>query len=146
MGEVRHSAVVKAPRDRVFAYVNDYRNVPDYMFGVSTFRPQTDQTEGVGAVFDTAIKIGPKELTSSTKCVEWVKDEKIRLESVKGLSSATEWRFSDGDEPGTTKLDAEFDYSLPGGLAGKILGGLMGPFIDQAVKHTDSVVRKNTEN
>ncbi|WP_440712583.1 SRPBCC family protein [Gordonia sp. FQ] len=145
MGEVSHSAVVKAPRETVFAYVNDYQNVPDYFFGISKFRPVTDQTEGLGAVFDTAIKIGPKELKSQTKCTEWVENELISLESVSGLSSATRWSFSDGDEEGTTKLDVVFRYSLPGGLAGKILSPLMGPFADQAVKHTEKVVREKTE-
>ena len=146
MAMVNHSTVVKAPREKVFAYLNDYKNVPDYFFGISKFSPKTDQTEGVGAVFDSAIKVGPKELKSENKCTEWVENEKIRLETISGMSSKTEFRFADGDAPDTTNLEFDMEYSLPGGLAGKVLGGLMGPFIDQAIKHTDNVVRENCEN
>ncbi|MFT3661678.1 MAG: SRPBCC family protein [Gordonia sp. (in: high G+C Gram-positive bacteria)] len=145
MAEVRHSAVVNAPRAKVFAYVNDYTNVPDYFFGVSKFDPATDQTEGVGATFDSVIKIGPKDMKSQMQCVEWVQDEVISLKSISGLSSATAWRFGDGDDEGTTKLDVTFEYSLPGGLVGKILSPIIGPFADQAVKHTEKVVREKTE-
>lgn len=140
MGEVQHSAVVRAPRSTVFEYINDYRNVPDYMFGVSRFSPVGEQTSGVGSEFETAIKIGPKELKSRVKCTEWVDGESIRMESVSGFGAVTVWRFADGDEPGTTKLDAEFIYTLPGGLTGKVLGGLMGPFVEQGVKYTESKI------
>ena len=145
MGEVRHSTVVNAPREKVFAYVNSYRNVPDYFFGISRFAPATDQTDGVGATFDAAIKIGPKELTSRTECIEWAENEAISLKSTAGRGSAVDWRFGDGEEDGTTALDVVIEYTLPGGLVGRLLGPLMGPFADQAVKHTEKVVRANTE-
>ncbi|ALG85408.1 SRPBCC family protein [Gordonia phthalatica] len=145
MGEVRHEAVINSPREKVFAYVDDYRNVPEYMFGVGRFTPTTDVDHGLGSIFETAIKIGPKELTSTVECTEWVEGEVIKLESVKGFGADTEWRFADGDEPGTTVLSVLFGYTLPGGLAGKVLGGLIGPFAEQGVKHTESKIRDAVE-
>ena len=44
----------EAPLDVVFAYVADYRNVPDWLFGVQTFEPVGDIDHGLGAVFDGA--------------------------------------------------------------------------------------------
>ena len=146
MGEVKHRAVVKAPREKVFAYIDDYRNVPDYMFGLSRFAPTTDVDHGVGAIFEVVIKVGPKELKSTVKCVEWVENERIRLESISGLGADTEWTFTDGDAPGMTVLDAVFGYTLPGGIAGRVLGGLMGPFVEQGVKYTDGKVRDACED
>lgn len=145
MGEVRHEAVIKAPREQVFAYVDDYRNVPEYMFGVGRFTPTTDVDHGLGSIFETAIKVGPKELTSTVECTEWVDGELIKLASVKGFGADTEWRFADGDEPGTTVLSVLFGYTLPGGLAGKVLGGLIGPFAEQGVKYTEGKVRDAVE-
>lgn len=141
MGEVSHQAVINSPRDKVFAYVDDYTNVPAYMFGVDRFTPTTDVIQGVDAEFETAIKIGPKELTSTVRCTEWVRDELIKLRSVKGFGANTEWTFADGPEPGTTLLNVVFEYTLPGGLAGKVLGGLIGPFAEQGVKYTEGKVR-----
>ncbi|EGD56969.1 SRPBCC family protein [Gordonia neofelifaecis] len=145
MGEVRHQAVIRSPRESVFAYVDDYRNVPEYMFGVGRFTPTTEVTQGKDSEFETAIKVGPKELTSTVRCVDWVEGELIRLESVKGFGADTAWSFADGDEPGTTVLDVVFGYTLPGGLAGKVLSGLIGPFAEQGVKHTESKIRAALE-
>lgn len=138
MAEIRHTATMRGSREVAFAYVNDYRNVPEYMFGVSDFRPITEVTSGVGSQFVTTLKVGPKTLESTVECTEWVENEVIKLTSVKGFGASTEWYFADGDEPGTVVADVVFDYTLPGGIAGRVLGGLMEPFVAQAVKHTDS--------
>lgn len=145
MGDVRHEATINGPREKVFTYINDYQNVPEYMFGVKRFTPTTDVTSGLGSVFETVIKIGPKDLKSTVECVEWTENELIRLESTSGFGANTTWKFADGSEPGTTVMVAEFSYTLPGGLAGKVLGGVIGPFVDQAVKHTESKVREAIE-
>ena len=57
----------------------------------------------------------------------------------------TSWLFADGDEAGTTVLTAEFDFKLPGGITGKVLGGIIGPFTDQAVRYTESKTRAACE-
>ncbi|MBM7366435.1 SRPBCC family protein [Gordonia hydrophobica] len=145
MGEVRHEAVIKAAREKVFAYVDDYRNVPDYMFGVGRFTPTTEIDHGLDSVFETAIKVGPKELTSTVRCTDWVEGELIKLESIKGFGADTQWSFADGEEPGTTVLSVVFGYTLPGGLTGKVLGGLIGPFAEQGVKYTEGKIRDAVE-
>lgn len=145
MGEVHHEATITGPRDKVFAYVNAYQNVPEYFFGLKSFTPITEKTSGLGSTFQAVIKIGPKELKSTVECTEWVENEKISLASVSGFGADTDWEFADGDEPGTTVLKVRFGYHLPGGLTGKVLSGLIGPFADQAVKYTESKVRAAIE-
>ena len=39
-------------------------------------------------------------------------------------------------------MTVAFDFKLPGGIAGKLLGGLIGPFADQAVKHSEETIAK----
>lgn len=136
MGVVRHQAIIDAPRNRVFEYVNDYRNVPDYMDGITSFEPTTDVTEGLGAVFEAELNLGPKVLESTVEVTEWVRDEIIALDSVAGFRADTHWRFADAD--GGTEMQVEFTYSLPGGLAGRALGALLGPFAAQAIKRTEA--------
>lgn len=140
MSVVRHSSTIEVARDRVFAYINDYENVPEYMFGIHQFTPRTDLTSGKGSVFDVAIKAGPKTLKSTVETVEWVENELIVLRAIEGFQANTTWRFADLDGGGT-KVDAEFEYILPGGLAGKALGAIMDPFAAQAIKHTDAKLR-----
>lgn len=135
MGTIRHSSSVGAPRHRVFAYINDHQNVPNFFFGVTGFVPVTAATEGIGSQFAVTMKVGPKTLTSTVETVDWIENELIRLESVEGFSANTTWNFIDA--VGGTQIDVEFVYTLPGGLAGKALGSLVEPFAGQAVRQTD---------
>ncbi|MDH3008545.1 SRPBCC family protein [Gordonia alkanivorans] len=141
MGVVRHQAVVGAPRGKVFEYVGGYQNVPEYLMGVTRFEPRTEQTQGLGSVFELSIDVGPKKLKSVVECTRYVVDELIELKAIEGFQADTTWRFLDADTG--TELQVEFSYTLPGGIAGRVLGGIVGPFAAQAIKHTESTIVKN---
>ncbi|MEP9394026.1 SRPBCC family protein [Gordonia sp. VNK1] len=143
MGVVRHSSQISVPRAAVFEYINDYTNVPEYMFGVHKFAPQTEVTSGVGSVFDVELKAGPKTLKSVVETIEWVEHEFIVLKAIDGFQANTTWKFRDTD--GGTEVHAEFEYLLPGGLAGRALGAIMEPFAAQAVRHTEKKLRDELE-
>ncbi|MBD0862344.1 SRPBCC family protein [Gordonia sp. zg691] len=142
MGVVRHQAIIDGPREQVFDYVEGYQNVPEYMFGVTRFEPTTDQTSGIGAVFAMAIDVGPKTLKSVVKCTEYVENELISLQAIEGFGANTTWRFADADGGSGTDLQVEVNYVLPGGVAGKLLGKIVGPFASQAVRHTEVTIGK----
>ncbi|MFT4126791.1 MAG: SRPBCC family protein [Gordonia sp. (in: high G+C Gram-positive bacteria)] len=141
MSEVKHKAVVDAPREQVFAYVSTYQNVPEYMFGITKFEPVTAETRGVGATFATEMNVGPKTLKSTVKTIEYTENEYLELTSVEGFSSGSSWRFADAGE-GQTEVDVRFSYALPGGLAGKVLKPILETFMGQAVKATEKNIRE----
>lgn len=144
MIHVRHSAVASVPVDIAFAYMDDYRNVPSWMFGVSEFTPVGDFDQGLGATFDAAIQVGPSTLRSKLEVTEWEKNRIITLASLGGVSNSSTWVFTaHGDNQ--TELTVDFAYKLPGGLAGKALGRLVGPFIESAVKNSEQALRRNLE-
>ncbi|RPA10190.1 SRPBCC family protein [Gordonia sp. OPL2] len=140
MGTIRQRSAVEVPREQVFAYVNDYQNVPKFMFGVTRFAPTSEKTSGLGSTFDVAMDLGPKTLKSTVETVEWVENEFIRLESVKGFSANTTWRFAD-DGDGTA-VAVEFEYTLPGGIAGRALGAVIEPLLGQAIRQTEANLTK----
>ncbi|MDN5757133.1 MAG: SRPBCC family protein [Tomitella sp.] len=140
---IRHSAVTRVPVEVAFEYLADYRTVPGWLFGISTFEPNGGPDYGLGATYDAAMKIGPKTLRSVVKITEWERNRLITLDSTSGFRNKSSWRFeADGDE---TRLSVDFGYELPGGLAGKTLGRLIEPFAGQAVRHTDATLRVNLE-
>lgn len=143
MGVVRHSSEVKATRERAFAYVNDHRHVPDWMFGVKKFEPVSETTYGLGATFDVVMNVGPKALKATLEVTEFVENEIVRLESINGFSAATVWRFADSGAG--TAVEAELSYDLPGGIAGRALGAIIEPVVGQAVRHTDSALRSQLD-
>ncbi|QRY61104.1 SRPBCC family protein [Gordonia sp. PDNC005] len=144
MPGVRQTVTTHSPREQVFAYVDDYRNVPDWMFGVTRFTPVTDQTCGLGATYQATMKIGPKNLDSTLRVTEWEEGRVLVLTSIAGFDVQTGWRFADGDD-GTTVVDVNFDYELPGGIAGRVLGAIIEPVVGQAVKQTESALRAAVE-
>jgi len=140
MIHVCHSAIAEIPLDVAFAYVDDHRTVPDWMFGVTRFEPVGKQLNGLGACFDATMRIGPKSLDSRLQVVEWVHARSIVLQSVSGFRSSSSWTFADlGD--GRSRLDVDFAYELPGGFAGRALGKLIEPVVDSAVRQTEQALR-----
>ncbi|UYP18740.1 SRPBCC family protein [Rhodococcus sp. Z13] len=139
MIHVRHSAVADIPVDRAFTYIDDYRHVPDWMFGVTRFDPVGEQLSGLGARYDTTMRVGPKNLDARVEVVEWEHNRTIVLEAIAGFCTASSWTFTDlGD---ATRLDVDFGYRLPGGIAGRTLGMLIEPIVGTAIRQTEQALR-----
>ncbi|MFF3225923.1 SRPBCC family protein [Nocardia suismassiliense] len=144
MGHVEHSATCAAPVDFVFTYVADYRNVPNWMFGIRHFTPVGEQTSGVGAVFDTALHLGPTTLHLRADTIEWIDGARVTMRAIKGIEGRIRWDFATlGAE--ATKVSATADYRVPGGLAGRALDRVIQAFIGPAVRHTEKNLREKIE-
>lgn len=144
MIHVRHTAVAAAPVGEVFTHIDDYRNVPDWMFGVTRFDPVGDLARGLGARFDVAMQVGPKTLRAMVEVTEWERDRVITLSSVSGIGSCSSWLFSPvGDD--RTELSVDFGYELPGGLAGRALGKIIEPVVGTAIRQTEANLRRQVE-
>ena len=144
MIHVRHSAIAAVPIHVAFAYIDDYRTVPDWMFGVSEFRPIGEFDQGMESTFDAAIHIGPSTLRSRLEVTEWEQDRVITLASLDGAANSSTWEFTAHGED-KTEISVDFAYKLPGGLAGKALGLIVEPFVETAVKNTEVTLRHNLE-
>lgn len=142
MTEVRIVEDCAAPATTAFGFINDYRNLPKFWYGIESFTPVTEQTDGVGAKFDGKMKLGPASLTSRIEVVRWEEGSVIATKSIKGFEILSTFLFQAKGENKCT-VDATIDYFVPGGLAGKVLGKSIEPFIKIAVKHTtDALVRE----
>jgi len=144
MVDIHHSSTAKAPVDVMFDYMDDYRTVPDWMFGMSKLEPAGDVEHGLGAVYDGAMKLGPTTLHSTVEITEWERHKVIAMTSIKGFVNRSTWRFRPVDDE-TTELTVDFTYELPGGLAGRVLGKAIEPFVAIAIKHTEHTLREQVE-
>lgn len=124
-----------ASAESAFAYVNDYRNLPKFLHGLQSFTPVGARDEGLGAVFDGKIKLGPAALTSRIEVTGWAENALIEVTSIKGFEVSSTFVFHPKGAALCT-IDAIVDYRVPGGLAGKALGRTIEPFVKLAVKHT----------
>ncbi|NLU83235.1 SRPBCC family protein [Rhodococcus sp. HNM0569] len=141
MTEIHHSASAAVARSVAFAYVDDYRTVPEWFFGITQFDSIGDHDHDLGARYDAALRIGPKSFGSILEVTEWEQDRVIVLESIRGFTTRSRWRFDDAPD-GETRLTVDFAYELPGGLAGKALARIVEPFAVQAVRQTEATLRR----
>ncbi|WP_227997859.1 SRPBCC family protein [Nocardia australiensis] len=135
MTEVKIVEDCAASAKTAFAYVNDYRNLPRFISEVNDFTPVSDQIEGIGATFDATIKLGPATLHSTIRVVRWEEGAAIAVKSIKGFEVESTFLFKPKDANLST-VDAIVDYRVPGGLAGRVLGKTIEPFVKIAVKHS----------
>lgn len=144
MVDIHHEGSCAAPIDVAFAYLDDYRNATDWMFGLARFEPVGEQDQGLGALFDGTFQVKPVKLLSTIKVIEWEQDRVIAFESVKGFRNWSTWRF-EPIGPTETKIDVTFSYEMPGGLAGKAMGRVLEPIVAMSVRHSDEALRREIE-
>jgi uncharacterized membrane protein len=140
---VEHSVEVDAPVATVFAYVDDHTRTQEWMYGLASITPVTEQTNGVGATYDGVMKLGVT-LTSRIRCSLWEQDRALGIESVSGIRNSQRWTFTDlGD--GRTRLDAWISYTLPGGPAGAAIAAAIKPIMALAIRWTSESLVRNVE-
>lgn len=144
MVEIRHEGSCAAPLEVTFAYVDDYRNTPNWLWGLARFEPVGDKHHGPDAVFEGTYHVKPVKLSSTIRVTQWQENEVIAFESIKGFPTRSTWRFrADGAE--RTHISVVFGYDLPGGLAGKALGRALEPIVGLSVRHSDAALRRQIE-
>ncbi len=141
MVDVKVPEEYDVPLEVAFEYLNDYTHFTEFMFGLNFLKPLTEQTSGVGATFDGGMTLGPITLHSTVEVIEWKPNELIVLDSIKGFDVDFRFRFSARGEE-KTHVDTLATYRLPFGIAGKILGKTIQPFVELAVKHSVSNVHR----
>jgi uncharacterized membrane protein len=140
---IRVESTFQAPLEVAFAYTADYRNVPDWLYGISKFDPVGDKDYGLGAVFDGSMNLGAT-LHSRIEVNDFEENRLIAFDSIKGFTNSARWTFSAVDANSSTVV-ADVTYQLPGGIAGKALGKVIEPFVKIAVRHSSAALQKHVE-
>ena len=141
--EIRVESTFQAPLEVAFAYTADYRNVPEWLYGISKFEPVGEKDYGLGSVFDGSMHLGAT-LHSRIEVNEFEENRLIGFDSIKGFKNSSRWTFSALDANRSTVV-ADVSYELPGGIAGKALGKVIEPFVKIAVKHSSAALQKAVE-
>lgn len=141
--EIHVESTFRAPLEVAFAYTANYRNVPDWLYGISKFEPVGEVDYGLGAVFDGSMNLGVT-LHSRIEVNEFEENRLIGFDSIKGFRNSSRWTFSAIDA-NRSSVVADVSYELPGGIAGKALGKVIEPFAKIAVQHSSAALQKAVE-
>ena len=134
----------RAPLAQTFAYVDDHRHVPEWMFGVERFDPVGELDHGLGAVFDVVVHVG-LPIRTRIEVTGWEQDRLIEFESVSGFRTDSQWTFSAVDDT-TTLVTSRVTYHLPFGPAGRVMGKVMEPAVGKVVDHSSIALVRHVED
>ena len=134
---------VRASLGQTFAYVDDHRNVPEWMHGVERFDPVDGRDHGLGAVFDVVMHVGVP-IRTRLEVTGWEQDRLLEFRSVKGFSTESRWTFEAlGDHE--TLVTSQITYHLPFGPAGRVMGKVMEPAVAKASEKSSSTLVQRVE-
>jgi len=135
MATVNQSIHIDAPVDRVFAYVTNPVNLPDWLVSLTEVRDVTGS--GLGQRHHWTYKMVGVPLRGETTISEHVPNERWVTESKGGATSTFTFAFAPHE--GGTKVDLDIEYSIPIPVLGKLAEKLV-------LKRNQSEIELSMEN
>lgn len=134
---------VESALEDAWSYVDDWRNVGDWLVGVERFAPVGDQDQGLGSVFDVVVNAGIKVKTR-IEVTDYAEGRLIQFDSVKGFKLRNRWRFTPVDD-GTTLITAETELFPPFGPAGKAMAKVLEPAMGKIMERSSARLKGRIE-
>jgi uncharacterized membrane protein len=144
MGSVTVNTTIEADISVVFDYVSDYRNATKYSRDLKKWQPVTDVTDDVGAQFDVSLQLGPKAFDSRVEVDSRQDPEQFGWSSISGFQHSGRYALSSAGE-GRTEVRFDFDYTLPGGMAGRMLARTTEPLLKASLANNLKTLKQQVE-
>jgi uncharacterized membrane protein len=116
MPTLNNNININAPVEKVFAYISDPMNTPEWMVNLVEHKDVTGS--GVGQHWHWKYTMLGIPLHGETTLTEHVPNERWVIESKGGVTST--WTFTFAPHEGGTKLNLEIDYTIPIPVLGKL--------------------------
>ncbi len=121
MAKVKKSIIISAPVEKVFNYLADQKNQPDW---IPSMVEVWDTSEpAVGSTFKWKYKMAGVLLEGETTVTELVPNKSLRTLS-KG-AVASDWLFLLEASDGRTELELTIEYTIPVPVLGKVAEKIM---------------------
>ena len=122
METIEHSITINAPADKVFEYIDNPMNDPEWMIGMMEVT-EVEGLPGVGRHFHWTFKMVGIPLKGQSTTIEHVPNRRTVTESQGGVSST--WAADVEPEGNGTKLTMKVDYTIPIPVLGKLAENLI---------------------
>jgi len=117
MAKVQKNILIHAATDKVFAFMNDPRNLP--VIWPSMVEVKNAVLNSIGGYdFEWVYKMAGMHFNGASKTTEYTLNKRIITESTKGIESRFVWDYK--AEGSYTKLSVEIEYKIPIPLIGKL--------------------------
>ena len=116
MAKIQRSIIINAPPEKVFAYLQDQMNLPEWLPGMIEVRNITGSD--VGRRFEWTYKMLGIHFNGESEVTEVIQNERFVLKSKAGIESI--WVYTYEPHEGGTKLSLDLDYKVPVPALGKL--------------------------
>ncbi len=134
---------VESAVEQAWGYLDDWRNVADWLIGVERFTPASEQDRGLGSVFDVVLNAGVK-IKTRIEVTDYVEGRLIVFDSVKGFKVRNRWQLEPLD-PSRTLITAETEVFPPFGPAGKAMAKVLEPAMHRIMERSSSRLKGRIE-
>ena len=116
MPTINNSINISAPIEKVFAYLSDPRNSPEWFVGMTEVSDVSGS--GVGQHNRWTYTMIGIPFHGESKITEYVPNQRSVSKQEGGITSIMTWTFAPHE--GGTKLDMDIDYTIPVPVLGKL--------------------------
>jgi len=117
MAKLQKHIVIHAPTEKVFAFMNDPRHLPEIWPSMVEVKNTVQNSLG-GYDFEWVYKMSGIHFNGASKITEHIPNKRTITESTKGIESRFVWEYK--AEGSYTKLTVEIEYKIPIPLIGKL--------------------------
>jgi uncharacterized membrane protein len=141
---IKASVEIRAPVEKVSAFVDDWHNFEKWYVEVYDFRPTTEQTSGNGVRYAWKTRILGREIRCEAEAFDYVPNRGSKWRTVKGPESIDQYEL----EPTAagTRVTETFDYDIPP-IVGSLIDALfLKPVLTKRIETSLQNLKRILEN
>lgn len=137
---------VAAPIDLVWSIVTDPERVLSFMSGVTRWEVAGPEPTGLGARYQSLLRVGAAEVGGLIEIVEWLPPSECAWNSITGIDQRGRWRLRDRPD-NRTKVELRLAYGVAGtGLTGWVAERIAAPTVSGHVRRTLRQLKRMVEH
>ena len=137
---------VAAPIDLVWSIVTDPERVLSFMSGVTRWEVAGPEPTGLGARYQTLLRVGAAEVGGLIEIVEWLPSSECAWNSITGVDQRGRWRLRERPH-NRTKVELRLAYGVAGaGLTGWVAERVAAPTVSGHVRRTLRQLKRMVEH
>jgi uncharacterized membrane protein len=137
---------VAAPIDLVWSIVTDPERVLSFMSGVTRWEVVGPEPTGLGARYQSLLRVGAAEVGGLIEVVEWLPPSECAWTSVTGVDQRGRWRLRERPH-NRTRVELRLAYGVAGaGLTGWVAERVAAPTVSGHVRRTLRQLKRMVEH
>ncbi len=116
MARIHKSVEIKAPVEKVYSYIDDPRNSPEWVTNMIEVPDVTGS--GVGKHFNWVWNMSGIKFKGESTYTEYTPNKRIVFKSKGGIDATWDYKFE--SQKNVTILDLDIEYSIPVPVLGKL--------------------------